>query len=121
MPESAAFCDLGLQAYPAVHALQVELAARRHRGEAPADLFLCVEHPPVFTLGRHGDRAHLGVSEAFLRERGIAPLSDNRRIRHLQSNLDECWDLLREARARRRADRGHPCRAGIFRNVDQLA
>ena len=71
MPESAAFCDLGLQAYPAVHALQVELAARRHRGESPVDLFLCVEHPPVFTLGRHGDRAHLGVSEAFLRERGI--------------------------------------------------
>ena len=71
MPESAVFCDLGLQGYPAVHALQVELAARRHRGEAPIDLFLCVEHPPVFTLGRHGDPAHLGVSEAFLRQRGI--------------------------------------------------
>lgn len=78
MPESAAFCDLGLQDYPAVHALQVELAARRHRGEAPVDLFLCVEHPPVFTLGRHGDRAHLGVSEAFLRQRGIAVVSIER-------------------------------------------
>jgi len=71
MPDSAAFCDLGLQGYPAVHALQVELAARRHRGEAPEDLFLCVEHPPVFTLGRHGDPAHLGVSAAFLRQRNI--------------------------------------------------
>ncbi len=46
----------------------------------------------------------LVAEEVTLRERGIAPLSDNRRIRHLQSNLDECWDLLREARARRRAE-----------------
>jgi lipoyl(octanoyl) transferase len=68
---TAAFCDLGLQAYPAVHALQVLLAARR-QGILTTDLFLCVEHPPVFTLGRRGNREHLGVSEAFLRERDIA-------------------------------------------------
>ncbi|WP_043770123.1 lipoyl(octanoyl) transferase LipB [Desulfobulbus propionicus] len=71
MSMSAAFCDLGLMAYAAVHGLQVELAARRHRGELARDCFLCVEHPPVFTLGRHGDRTHLGVSEPFLRQRGI--------------------------------------------------
>jgi len=68
----AAFCDLGLMAYPVVHALQVELAARRRQGGLATDLFLCVEHPPVFTLGRRGNRAHLGVSEPFLRARGIA-------------------------------------------------
>lgn len=68
---SAGFVDLGLQPYTKVHALQVALAAARHRGELDHDLFLCVEHPAVFTLGRHASRGHLGVSEAFLAERGI--------------------------------------------------
>jgi lipoyl(octanoyl) transferase len=67
----AAFVDLGLMAYPAAHALQVELAGRRRRGGLESDLFLCVEHPPVFTLGRRGGREHLGVSEAFLASRNI--------------------------------------------------
>ncbi|WP_245590146.1 lipoyl(octanoyl) transferase LipB [Desulfobulbus elongatus] len=71
-PSPAACCDLGLMAYPAAHALQVELAARRRQGALGHDLFLCVEHPPVYTLGRHGSRAHLGEGEDFLRERGIA-------------------------------------------------
>jgi len=68
----AAFCDLGLMAYPVIHALQVELAASRHQGRLASDLFLAVEHPPVFTLGNRGNRAHLGVSEAFLQQRDIA-------------------------------------------------
>lgn len=68
---SAGFVDLGLQPYTKVHALQVALAAARYRGELDQDLFLCVEHPAVFTLGRHASRGHLGVSEAFLAERGI--------------------------------------------------
>jgi lipoyl(octanoyl) transferase len=59
-------------AYPAVHGLQIELAAQRRQGGQATDLFLAVEHPPVFTLGRRGGREHLGVSEAFLRQRGIA-------------------------------------------------
>jgi len=69
---TAAFCDLGLRDYPAVHALQVVLAAHRRLGTLATDVFLCVEHPPVFTLGRRGNREHLGVSETFLRERNIA-------------------------------------------------
>lgn len=68
----AAFCDLGREAYSVVHGLQVELAARRWQGSQATDLFLCVEHPPVFTLGRRGSKEHQGVSEAFLRERNIA-------------------------------------------------
>lgn len=48
--------------------------------------------------------SELVAEEVVLRERRIAPLSDNRRIRHLQSDLGECWDLLRETRARRTAD-----------------
>jgi lipoyl(octanoyl) transferase len=69
---TAAFCDLGLMAYGRAHSLQVELAAGRHQGKLTSDLFLAVEHPPVFTLGRRGGREHLGVSEAFLASRGIA-------------------------------------------------
>lgn len=68
----AAFCDLGLRAYAEAYALQVELAARRHQGVIEQDLFLAVEHPPVFTLGRRGGREHLGVSEDFLKSRNIA-------------------------------------------------
>ncbi|MDR2551193.1 MAG: lipoyl(octanoyl) transferase LipB [Desulfobulbus sp.] len=68
---AAAFCDLGLVAYQAAHALQLALAARRRQGQLAHDLFLLVEHPPVYTLGRHGSRAHLGVDEHFLRAKGI--------------------------------------------------
>jgi len=74
----AAFCDLGLMVYPAAHALQVSLAARRRQGELTYDLFLLVEHPPVYTLGRHGNRAHLGVDERFLRARDIAVVAVER-------------------------------------------
>ena len=68
---TAAFCDLGLTPYAKVHELQLDLVSRRRRNSLARDLFLCVEHPPVFTLGRGGNRAHVGVSEMFLRERGI--------------------------------------------------
>ena len=69
---TAAFCALGLMAYRDAYFLQVDLAARRHQGVIKNDLFLAVEHPPVFTLGRRGGREHLGVSEAFLASRNIA-------------------------------------------------
>ncbi len=69
---AAGFCDLGLLPYERAHALQIELAAQRHRGILTCDLFLTVEHPPVFTLGRRGGREHLGVSETFLADRNIA-------------------------------------------------
>lgn len=32
---------------------------------------LALEHPPVFTLGRRGERRHLCVSESFLQNKGI--------------------------------------------------
>ena len=58
-------------AYAKAYALQVELVARRHQGVLDQDLFLVVEHPPVFTLGRRGGREHLGVTPAFLASRNI--------------------------------------------------
>lgn len=50
--------DLGLCAYPAALALQEELVARKHRGDA-ADHLLLVEHAPVYTLGRGADAQDL--------------------------------------------------------------
>lgn len=48
--------DLGTAPYREVWARQLELVARRQRGEAP-DTLLLVEHPHVFTLGRRRDAA----------------------------------------------------------------
>lgn len=70
--KTAFFCDLGLMPYPEAHALQIDLAARRRQETLARDLFLAVEHPPVFTLGRRGGKEHLGVTETFLNSRGIA-------------------------------------------------
>ena len=68
--DRALCCDLGLVPYAAAHRLQLDLVERRISGALDRDLFLLVEHPLVFTLGRHADRSHLGLSEAVLRERG---------------------------------------------------
>lgn len=71
MVDEAFLVDLGVQPYQQVHDLQVDLAAWRHRDAASRDVFILVEHPPVFTLGRNGSSEHLGVSPAFLKERSI--------------------------------------------------
>ncbi len=68
--DTALCCDLGLVPYAAAHRLQLDLVGRRIAGALDRDLFLLVEHPLVFTLGRHADRGHLGLSEAALQERG---------------------------------------------------
>ena len=68
--DTALCCDLGLVPYAAAHRLQLDLVGRRIAGALERDLFLLVEHPLVFTLGRHADRGHLGLSEAVLQERG---------------------------------------------------
>jgi hypothetical protein len=40
--------------------------------------------------------------ELFERQaRSIATDADRERLRHLQAKLDQCWDLLRQRRARR--------------------
>ena len=77
-------CDLGLVPYAAAHRLQLDLVGRRIAGALDRDLFLLVEHPLVFTLGRHADRGHLGLSEAVLRERGaVVCQRGNQRLLHL--------------------------------------
>lgn len=48
------------------------------------------------------------VAEEFaLRERATGFSTDNQRIRSLESDLDQCWHLLRERRAQRRETGGH--------------
>ncbi len=61
--------DCGLFGYKQAHELQTQLVEQCRQTEDEYYLFL--EHPPVFTLGKRGGRAHLGVSEQFLQDRGI--------------------------------------------------
>lgn len=51
-------------------ALQQRLVAERRAGRI-ADTLLLLEHPPVITLGRNGDPAHVLADDAGLRARGI--------------------------------------------------
>ncbi len=64
--------DLGKMAYTPAHELQQKCVEWRLVERKRPDLFLLVEHPPVFTLGKRGGRQSLMVSEAFLAEKGIA-------------------------------------------------
>jgi len=50
----------------------------------------------------HIDRLAREEHELFDREsRGIATDADRERLRRIQVALDQCWDLLRQRRARR--------------------
>jgi len=62
--------ELGLTPYDEALQLQRRLAALRVEGHV-GDLLLLLEHPPVVTLGRGGERAHLLVPESSLSARGI--------------------------------------------------
>jgi len=62
--------ELGLTRYGDALDLQRRLAALRVEGLV-GDLLLLLEHPPVITLGRGGERAHLLVPESSLSARGI--------------------------------------------------
>lgn len=68
---AARLVDLGQVDYAAAYALQQQLVERRRGGSPADDLFLQVEHPATFTLGRRGSRGNLMVGEEYLRQRGI--------------------------------------------------
>jgi lipoate-protein ligase B len=61
---------LGRVDYAAALALQDEAVARRRAGLG-GDRLLLLEHPPVVTLGRRADPAHLRSPAGRLRERGV--------------------------------------------------
>lgn len=68
---------LGRVGYEAAWELQRDLVAARQTGGAP-DTLLLLEHPPVITLGRSGESAHLLGSEAELERRGVAFVETDR-------------------------------------------
>lgn len=65
------YTELGSVDYEEARELQTRLVAARKEGRIRTDVFLCLEHPPVFTLGRRGGLENLMVSEDFLRKSGI--------------------------------------------------
>ncbi len=72
IPKSCLCAEFSLLNYEAAHRLQIELVAARKSGEGSKDIFLLLEHPPVFTLGRRGGRQNLLVPESFLEEASIS-------------------------------------------------
>jgi len=66
--------DLGLMAYQKVWAYQKQLFEQvlklKKEGGIPENYLLFCEHPPVYTLGKSGDRKHLLINDEMLRARG---------------------------------------------------
>ncbi len=73
MPDGARLAArwLGRVPYAEALALQESLATQVGRAEGPERLLL-LEHPPVITLGRNAETAHVLASEAVRQRRGVA-------------------------------------------------
>jgi lipoate-protein ligase B len=63
--------DLPLLDYGEAWQLQAKLVAARRSELLDSNIFLLLEHPSVFTLGRRGGRENLKVPEVFLEQSGI--------------------------------------------------
>ena len=59
----------GVTPYDVANQAMHDLAARRAVGEIP-DALILLEHPPVYTLGRRTDPAHVLLAEAEIGRRG---------------------------------------------------
>lgn len=68
--KTCSLIDLGLTPYDESLTLQRQLATLRSENHL-GDALLFVEHPPVITLGRAGQKAHLRVPESSLPALGI--------------------------------------------------
>ncbi|CBE68654.1 lipoate biosynthesis protein B; Lipoate-protein ligase B [Candidatus Methylomirabilis oxygeniifera] len=68
--KACSLIDLGLVPYADALALQRRLATLRTEDRLE-DVLLLMEHPPVITLGRAGQKAHLRVAESSLTAMGI--------------------------------------------------
>lgn len=67
----AYFIDLQTMQYHAAHQFQVACVEWRLLEKDRPDIFLIVEHPAVFTLGKRGGRESLVVGEDFIKKRGV--------------------------------------------------
>ncbi|MFZ7128645.1 MAG: lipoyl(octanoyl) transferase LipB [Desulfobacterales bacterium] len=74
----ADFIDVPIMAYRRAQVLQGRCAAARIDGRLGRDVLMLLEHPPVFTLGRHGGLENLTVSEGHLTEKGIDVVQSER-------------------------------------------
>jgi len=70
--------DLPLTDYGSALSLQRRLVDLRTAGVLEAEIFLFLEHFPVFTMGRRGGLENLRVSRSFLRDLGIATIETER-------------------------------------------
>jgi lipoyl(octanoyl) transferase len=61
---------LGTVPYREAWSLQQQLAGARRAGTITEDVLLLLEHPPVFTMGRNGEPAHLRAGPESLRAAG---------------------------------------------------
>jgi lipoyl(octanoyl) transferase len=68
---------LGRVGYDEGLRLQAEMAELRSQGRVE-NVLLLLEHPPVLTLGRNADRAHVLASEEALARRGVTVHEINR-------------------------------------------
>ena len=64
--------------YTEAQTLQTTCVAARQAGRLTANLFILLEHPPVFTLGRNGGRENLTVTDAFLAQAGVEVVASER-------------------------------------------
>ncbi len=62
--------NLGIEPYDRTLDLQHQLVAARREGRVE-DLLILLEHPPVITLGRHGDESNIVASRELLARLGI--------------------------------------------------
>jgi len=63
--------SLPLSPYEEIWELQKKIVEAKVKGILSENVVLVLEHKPVFTLGKRGNRNHLHVSEAFLRKQNI--------------------------------------------------
>jgi lipoate-protein ligase B len=63
---------LGRTEYDDAWELQKELVAQREQNPELDDKLLLLEHPPTYTLGRHGHLENLLLDQEILEERGFA-------------------------------------------------
>lgn len=68
--ESLSFFDLGICNYKIALAKQKDYWQKRVNSVIPNTLIF-VEHPPVFTIGKHGNKSNLLITESLLDEKNI--------------------------------------------------
>jgi lipoate-protein ligase B len=71
-PKDWLLLELPLMEYGEAWDLQSRLVAAKSEGGLDRDILIILEHTPVFTLGRQGNREHLRVKESFLRSKGVS-------------------------------------------------